>query len=65
MRDWVAVADRFNAEFAGKRIPGCERRQTKHSVLMLHCALMQNVDEFLAVFDEAVEKFNGERKGGR
>lgn len=60
--DWEAVADTFNAKFEGIRVPGSAERQTKKSVEMLHCALVQNEVEFARLYGEAENDFQAEKR---
>lgn len=62
IQDWDGVADEFNAKFEGKRLPGSAGIQTKKTVLMLHCALVQNGDEYRELFAEAVRKFRAKKR---
>ena len=56
------MADRFNAKFEGKRIPGSSERVTKKSVRMLQCAFLQNEKEFARLYYEAERVFRAEER---
>ena len=54
---WDAIADKFNAKFEGKRIPGCAYRQSKQSVRQIQCAYKGNEAEFWGRLHDAFVKF--------
>lgn len=56
-RAWDGIAEKFNAEFEGKRLPGSAERQTKKTVEMLYCALVENAQEYRRLICEAERKF--------
>lgn len=60
--DWDVIADKFNAEFEGKRVPGSAEPQTKKCVEMLYCALKRNSIEFRRLHGEAVMEFRSKKK---
>ncbi|KAL9067188.1 MAG: hypothetical protein Q9161_007084 [Pseudevernia consocians] len=62
IQDWNGAADEFNAKFEGKRLPGCAGRQTKKTVVMLHCALLQNREEYRELFAKALRKFRAKKR---
>lgn len=63
--DWDFVADRFNAKFAGKRIPGSMDRYTQKTARQLSCAWVENRGEFGERLKEAFIQFLAERERKR
>lgn len=59
---WDGVLDDFNAKFEGKRISGGAERQTKITLEMLVCALLDNDDEYSRVINEAGQRFRADVK---